>query len=210
MSVALGWLVTSPTRALPVCLTCERKADAWPIRGFGSRVRKGMTMKVPYGRLTYFLLAASAIAAALPIRGAAARLATAASNAPPAASAPIAHLPGALPPASTTPSPDAPPSAPTATAAILRGLNKITGRVTTIVAPIGQPVRFGALQIVAHTCVQRPPTAPPDDIAFLSIDDVKQDGTAVRIFTGWMFKSSPSLSALQNPVYDVWVEGCKF
>ncbi len=174
-----------------------------------------MPMQLPYTRLTYFLLAAMTATAALPIRNAAARLTTVASGPLPAASAPISRQPGPLPPASATPpSLDAPPTAPpgatTATAAILRGLNKITGRVTTIVAPIGQPVRFGTLQIVAHTCVERPPTEPPDDIAFLSIDDIKQDGRAVRIFTGWMFKSSPSLSALQNPVYDVWVKGCKF
>ncbi len=30
-----------------------------------------------------------------------------------------------------------------------------------------------------------------------------------RIFTGWMFASSPALNALEHPVYDVWVIDCK-
>lgn len=29
------------------------------------------------------------------------------------------------------------------------------------------------------------------------------------LFTGWMFASSPALNALEHPVYDVWVIGCK-
>ncbi|HBK91552.1 MAG TPA: hypothetical protein DDZ68_07785 [Parvularcula sp.] len=29
------------------------------------------------------------------------------------------------------------------------------------------------------------------------------------VFSGWMFASSPALSALQHPVYDVWVIDCK-
>ncbi len=175
-----------------------------------------MAMTLPRARLIVPLLLAVAMATSTATTARAAlRLATAAAGPlAPVADAPIVHSPSPLPPQGAGPSADAPPTAPpggpVATAAVLRGLNKITGRVVTIDAPIGQPVRFGALQIVAHTCVQRPPTAPPDDIAFLSIDDVKPDGRLVRIFTGWMFKSSPSLSALQNPVYDVWVEGCKF
>lgn len=168
-----------------------------------------MAMTLPGARLIVPILVALAIPATTTTARAALRVATAATGPlAPVAEAPIVHSPSPLPPQG--PGPTAPPSGPVATAAVLRGLNKITGRVVTIDAPIGQPVRFGALQIVAHTCVQRPPTAPPDDIAFLSIDDVKPDGRLVRIFTGWMFKSSPSLSALQNPVYDVWVEGCKF
>lgn len=30
-----------------------------------------------------------------------------------------------------------------------------------------------------------------------------------RIFTGWMFASSPALNSLEHPVYDVWVIDCK-
>ena len=33
--------------------------------------------------------------------------------------------------------------------------------------------------------------------------------TTARVFNGWMFKSTPALSALENPVYDVGVLDCK-
>jgi hypothetical protein len=29
------------------------------------------------------------------------------------------------------------------------------------------------------------------------------------VFTGWMFASSPSVSAMEHPVYDVWVIDCR-
>ncbi|MBI1365392.1 MAG: DUF2155 domain-containing protein [Alphaproteobacteria bacterium] len=168
----------------------------------------------------------------------------------------------------------------------LRALNKITARYTDIHAPIGKPVRFGALEILPHYCDKRPPEEFPETSAFLEIfdrghsrsapaykdpalaaavaetsaakeiqpetddysvkasipqkpfgasdeagavnssgkipltDDQAQAATTDsgnpskpvdpdRIFSGWMFASSPSLNALEDPVYDVWVIDCK-
>ena len=96
--------------------------------------------------------------------------------------------------------------------AVLQGLDKTTARISTIEAPVGQSVRFGSLVITARTCVKRPPEEPPQTAAFLEIDDVKPgEGkvTVTRIFSGWMFKESPALSALEHPVYDVTVLDCR-
>jgi hypothetical protein len=99
------------------------------------------------------------------------------------------------------------------TIAVLQGLDKTTARISTIDAPLDRSVRFGRLVIVARACVKRPPEEPPETAAFLEIDEIKPGGassvSATRIFNGWMFKSSPALSALENPVYDVGVLGCK-
>ena len=95
------------------------------------------------------------------------------------------------------------------TIAVLRGPAKVTARVSTIEAPIGETVRFGTLRILAQTCRTRPPEAPPETTVFLEITDIKPGQTPVRLFTGWMFASSPALSALEHPVYDVWVIDCK-
>ena len=97
---------------------------------------------------------------------------------------------------------------PVVPAAILQGLDKTTARVSTIVAPINAVTRFGSLQIVARACHKKPPTEAPESTAFLEIVDVRPDSPEVRIFTGWMFASSPALSALEHPVYDVWVVDC--
>jgi hypothetical protein len=38
---------------------------------------------------------------------------------------------------------------------------------------------------------------------------VTLQGEIKRIFTGWMFASSPGLHAVEHPIYDVWVTDCK-
>jgi hypothetical protein len=96
--------------------------------------------------------------------------------------------------------------------AVLQGLDKITARISTFDAPVDKGVRFGSLVITVRACVKRPPEERPETAAFLQIEDVKPgqaaDG-ANRIFSGWMFKSSPALSALEHPVYDIGVLDCK-
>ena len=95
------------------------------------------------------------------------------------------------------------------TVAVLQGLDKVTGRVSTIDAPMRTPVQFGTLEITAHACYKTPPEEPPEAAAFLEIAEVKPDEPRQELFTGWMFASSPALSALEHPVYDVWVLDCK-
>src|SRR5258708_18288511 len=98
------------------------------------------------------------------------------------------------------------------TIAVLQGLDKTTARISTIEAPLDQSVRFGGLVITARACVKRPPEEPPETAAFLQIDEILPGSTSVsatRVFSGWMFKSSPALSALENPIYDVGVLDCK-
>ncbi len=91
---------------------------------------------------------------------------------------------------------------------MLQGLDKVTARISTIDAPIDERIRFGTLSIVVRHCRKTPPEEPPETTAFLEIDDIKRGEQPVRLFSGWMFASSPALSALEHPVYDVWVIGC--
>ena len=39
-------------------------------------------------------------------------------------------------------------------------------------------------------------------------DDEQEAADEELLFSGWMFASSPGLSALEHPVYDVWVIRC--
>lgn len=93
--------------------------------------------------------------------------------------------------------------------AVLQGLDKVTARVSTIEAPVGDTVRFGALEIIARSCDKRPPEETPESTAFLDIWEVRPGEAAVSLFRGWMFASSPALSAMEHPVYDVWLLDCK-
>ena len=93
--------------------------------------------------------------------------------------------------------------------AVLQGLDKVTARVVTIEVPVGQPVEFGSLRITAQTCRKASPVEPPESAAFLEILEERPDEATEALFSGWMFASSPALSALEHPVYDVWVIDCK-
>lgn len=93
--------------------------------------------------------------------------------------------------------------------AVLQGLDKITARVFSIEAPVGQVVRFGTLEIVAQACQERPPEETPESAAFLDISEIKPGEPPHVVFEGWMFASSPAISALEHPVYDVWVVDCR-
>lgn len=87
----------------------------------------------------------------------------------------------------------------------LRGLDNLNGTAQDITVRTGETVRYGHLEILAETC--RVPRENPkaDAFAFLKIRDVREDAPR---FAGWMFASSPALSALDHPRYDVWVVSC--
>ncbi|WP_252181329.1 DUF2155 domain-containing protein [Azospirillum sp. B4] len=93
--------------------------------------------------------------------------------------------------------------------AVLGGLDKVTGRVSTVEIPVGQSGRFGQLTVAARACRKTTPIEEPESAAFLDIVEAKPDDPAAKVFTGWMFASSPALSAMEDPVYDVWVVDCK-
>lgn len=98
------------------------------------------------------------------------------------------------------------------TVAVLQGLDKISARVSRFEAPIGQPVRFGTLVVVARACSKRPPEEPPESAAFLQIEEThpgERNALNTPLFSGWMFASSPAVSALEHPVYDIGVLDCR-
>lgn len=93
--------------------------------------------------------------------------------------------------------------------AILRVLDKGTARVEQIDLPVGKPVMFGRLQIDMRSCQQTPPEEAPESAAFLVISEIKPGAPEAILFRGWMFASNPSISAMEHPLYDVWVLSCK-
>jgi hypothetical protein len=93
--------------------------------------------------------------------------------------------------------------------ALLEGLDKITARVSKFEAPVGAPVQFGTLAIRVRDCEKSPPEDTPESAAFVEIDETRPGETRNRVFSGWMFASSPALSALEHPVYDVTLLDCR-
>lgn len=92
--------------------------------------------------------------------------------------------------------------------AVLRGLDKITARVMRLEVPVGEAVDFGTLSITVRACRSTTPEQRPDNAAFLEVVDEPPGEDPRTAFSGWMFSSSPSVSAMDHAVYDVWVVRC--
>lgn len=125
-------------------------------------------------------------------------------------------------------SPPPPASAPTApplpvaeaelirsNAAVLRGLDKVTGKAKDFTVSVNKPTKFGTLELTVKACAKAPDTEAPETYVFLEVKDFPLrgvDGTEPEpvIYPGrWLFASSPALNALEHPVYDVWVISCR-
>ena len=90
----------------------------------------------------------------------------------------------------------------------LQALNKITGQVTSISAKINQSITFGKITIKLLRCLKKKPELTPDSLAFIMIHENVDQESPMTIFSGWMFASTPSISALEHPIYDVWIKEC--
>ena len=93
--------------------------------------------------------------------------------------------------------------------ALLEGLDKITARVSKLEARVDAPARFGTLSIRVRDCEKNPPEETPESAAFLEVVEAQPGEAPVPLFSGWMFASSPALSAMDHPVYDIGVLDCK-
>ena len=100
------------------------------------------------------------------------------------------------------------PDGPGKRVAELQGLDKVTARTQRFYAPVGESTRFGTLAITVGDCLVNVPEAPPESVAYLTIVDNKPGQAAEKLFAGWMFASTPALSALDDGVYDVRVLAC--
>lgn len=93
--------------------------------------------------------------------------------------------------------------------AVLGLLNKRNGESRDLTLRPGQAVRVGDVVIRLRACET---TAPWEDQkltgAFIQTDVRSRDGSWRRVFSGWLFKESPSLNAVEDPVYDVWPKSC--
>lgn len=91
----------------------------------------------------------------------------------------------------------------------LEALDKVTGRISVVEVATGEPIAFGTLGITVESCFRRPPELPPDSAALIDVSESRDATTPPRpLFRGWMFASSPGLSGLEHPVYDVIVLDC--
>jgi hypothetical protein len=93
--------------------------------------------------------------------------------------------------------------------AVLQALDKVTGRVHVLNVVVDQPARFASLTLRVRSCRKSLPEDSPESAAFLDIQDTSPKGEKKTVFSGWMFASSPAVSAMEHPMFDVWVVDCR-
>lgn len=107
-------------------------------------------------------------------------------------------------PQTETPVAEPAPGAADAPGAVLRGLDKMAGATSDLEVRNGATATFGTLKVTVSACRFPRDNPAADAWAHLSITD----SAGARLFDGWMIASSPALSALDHPRYDIWVIRC--
>lgn len=91
----------------------------------------------------------------------------------------------------------------------IQALDKVTARVTTLTATVGQPLRFGTLTILLRACHARPPDEVPDAAVWMEVTDSLSAAGSPPVFRGWMFAEAPAVNMLEHPVYDLRILSCR-
>ncbi len=87
----------------------------------------------------------------------------------------------------------------------LRGLDMLTNTVNDFEIRVGETLAFKRLIVTLEACRYPRGGISEEAYAYLRIRDRREDEDR---FTGWMIASSPALSALDHPRYDIWVLSC--
>ena len=91
------------------------------------------------------------------------------------------------------------------TLATLKILNKITANVEQIQIKLKENYKYDYLEIYAIDCYSSDKYEKTEKAVYLNIYNREIDK---KIFNGWMLKTLPSLSSMEHPIYDIWVEDC--
>lgn len=100
------------------------------------------------------------------------------------------------------------PSSNLKNTAQIQVLNKITAKSSDFTVRIGNKIEFGQITITAQKCWQAPLDQKPESKILLKVTEKKLKEVN-QIFHGWMFASSPSVSGLEHPIYDIIAINCK-
>lgn len=93
-------------------------------------------------------------------------------------------------------------------AALMQAMDKVTGRVNKITVPVKSKITFGDFSLVLRACKKRPAEETPENFAFIDVTDKSFGTDEYNIFRGWVVSSTPGISAIEHPIYDVWLLEC--
>ena len=88
---------------------------------------------------------------------------------------------------------------------IISILNKITANVLQVKLHLKENYFHDELRIYPIYCKINDPNERPEVSVYLNIYEKKNND---KLFAGWMLKTLPSVSSLEHPLYDIWVNDC--
>lgn len=94
--------------------------------------------------------------------------------------------------------------------AVIGLLNKRNNVTEEIKLKPGENRAIGPVIIRLSACERTAPWELPQETgAFVQVD-IRERGQQQhrRVFSGWLFRESPSLNVVEHPIYDVWVKDC--
>jgi len=92
----------------------------------------------------------------------------------------------------------------------IKALDKITAKTSSIRVAVGEKKFLGSLEISALKCSVSEKKDNPDTVAYIQVKDLSnKNNDQVFLFNGWTFASSPTLQAIDHPVYDLWITDCE-
>jgi len=90
-------------------------------------------------------------------------------------------------------------------------LNKRNNIAQDLTLKPGETRRFGDVVVALKACERTAPWEMPQETgAFLQvfIQQARGGQGFAKVFSGWLFRESPSLNVVEHPIYDVWVKDC--
>jgi hypothetical protein len=96
-----------------------------------------------------------------------------------------------------------------ATGALMRGLDKVSGEIVDMEIAAGGSTVFGDLRVSLTECRYPADNPAGEGFAFVQVQKISASAGQAPLFGGWMMASAPALNALDHPRYDVWVLRCK-
>ena len=86
-------------------------------------------------------------------------------------------------------------------------LDKISNKLIEKSIKVNESDFIETLSIRVYSCFTEPPNEIPEDYVLLDVKDNFQE-EEILIYKGWMISSSPDVTPLEHPIYDLWLLGC--
>ena len=86
-------------------------------------------------------------------------------------------------------------------------LDKISNQLFEKTISVNSSDEIETLNIEVYACFTEPPDEISEDYVLINVKDNFKN-IYKSIYKGWMISSSPEVTPLEHPIYDLWLLGC--